>query len=153
LWHLVRLFSREACWNEIAPGLFLGRRAFPRELPSGVTLIVDLTGEFPAPRGARKGRDYLCFPILDAASPDEAGLRALIEQVAAWQGVVYIHCAQGHGRSALVMAGVLLRRGLARDAAEAIQRLKTARPGIRIKRPQRELLGRLVLVPDRDRNE
>ena len=148
LWHMLRLLSREDCWNEVAPGLFLGRRAFPHELPNGVTLVVDVTSEFPAPRGIRNGREYICLPILDAESPDETGLRTLIERVAAWPDPVYVHCAQGHGRSALVMAGVLLLRGVARDPAEALQQLRTVRPGVWLKKSQRQLLSRLVSVPE-----
>src|SRR4051812_1609170 len=48
VWHLQRLFSKEDCWNEVAPGLFLGRRSFASELPPGVGLVVDLTSEFRA---------------------------------------------------------------------------------------------------------
>jgi protein-tyrosine phosphatase len=142
-WHLLRLLSREDCWNEIAPGLFMGRRGYPSELPAGITLVVDLTCEFPEPRGICEGREYLCLPILDASSPDETALRGLIERIAAWSGTVYVHCAQGHGRSGLVMAAVLLARNLAPDAAEAVQQIKRVRPKVRLTKAQRELLLRL----------
>ena len=46
LWYCQTRFSREAVCNEVAPGLWLGRRASLKELPPDVTLIVDLTSEF-----------------------------------------------------------------------------------------------------------
>src|SRR5207253_2722028 len=70
-WHCFRLLSREACCNEVTPGLWLGRRAFDRELPPGIGLVIDLTAEFAAPRGVRSGREYHCVPTLDATAPDE----------------------------------------------------------------------------------
>ena len=33
-WHLVRRMSREDCYNEVAPGIFVSRRPLPGELPS-----------------------------------------------------------------------------------------------------------------------
>jgi protein-tyrosine phosphatase len=143
LWHLNRLLTREPCWNEVAPGLFLGRRAFRGELPPDVGLIVDLTAEFFEPRGIRAGREYVCFPILDDAIPQDESVFPLVERIAVWPGKVFIHCAQGHGRSALVVASVLLARGLAASVEEAIERVKTARPGVRLKKAQREFLNRL----------
>jgi protein-tyrosine phosphatase len=144
LWRLVRLFSREPVCTEVAPGLWLGRRAFVRELPPGVLLVVDLTAEFPAPSGIRSGRDYLALPTLDGIAPDEDSFRAALARVAACPGPVYIHCAQGHGRSALLAAAVLLRRGLAGDVRQAEAMLRQARPGVRLKPGQRRLLLRVV---------
>src|SRR5919204_3009915 len=137
VWHVQRLLSREDRCNEVAPGLWLGRRAFARELPPGVDLVVDLTTEFPAPRGVRTGRTYLCLPTLDAVAPDEKALRGLTARVAAWPGVVYVHCALGHGRSATAVAAVLLARGLAADVKQAEAMLRQARPRVRLNAPQR----------------
>jgi protein-tyrosine phosphatase len=101
---------------------------------------VDLTAEFPEPRGVRTGRTYLCVPILDGAATDEQTLRELIDKIVAWPGGVYIHCAMGHGRSAMVAAAVLLARGLAVTAGEAEQSLRRGRPGVRLNRAQHALL-------------
>jgi protein-tyrosine phosphatase len=143
VWHLQRLLGREAACNEVAPGLWVGRRPFARELPPGVTLVVDLTAEFRAARGVGAGRTYLCLPTLDAGTPDERALRELAAQVAGWTGGVYIHCALGHGRSALLAAVVLMERGLAGDAKQAEALLRQARPGIGLKPAQRRLLRKM----------
>jgi hypothetical protein len=142
LWHLARLVSRESCSHEIVPGVWLGRRALSHELPAGIELIVDLTAEFPRPTGVNIGRAYYCLPTLDATAPGEAGFRELVQRLAAWPGPVYVHCAAGHGRSATVVAGLLLARGLAADARQAEAALRKVRPGVRLNRAQRALLER-----------
>jgi protein-tyrosine phosphatase len=142
-WHIQRLLSREPCCNEVAPGLWIGRRVFAKELPADVSLIVDLTGEFPEPRGVRAGRSYICLPILDALVPGERPLRELVERIAIWPGAIYIHCALGHGRSAMVAAAVILKRELAADAKQAEALVRKARPAVRLNPSQRRLLERM----------
>jgi protein-tyrosine phosphatase len=145
VWHTIRLLSRETCCDEVAPGVWVGRRPFVRDLPANISLIVDLTAEFPAARALRRGRTYLCVPTLDATAPDETALRAVVDQTAQWSGAVYIHCALGHARSAMTAAAVLIRRGHAEDAEQAVTTMQKARPGIRLEKSQRRLLERMAL--------
>jgi protein-tyrosine phosphatase len=140
VWYVQRSLSREPCCSPAAPGLWFGRRPYGHELPPGVSLVVDLTAEFPEPRGVRTGRTYLCAPILDGAATDEQTFRELIDKINAWPGGVYVHCAMGHGRSAMVAAAVLLARGLATTAGEAERLLRRVRSGVRLNRAQRVLL-------------
>jgi protein-tyrosine phosphatase len=144
LWRLLRSFSREPCCQEVAAGLWLGRRPLPEDLPPDIDLVVDLTAEFPEPRGVRDGRTYLCLPTLDTLAPDEGAFGELVRRVARWPGRAYVHCASGHGRSATVAAAVLIVRGLARDAKEAEALLRRVRPGVRLKKAQRELLAKVI---------
>jgi protein-tyrosine phosphatase len=144
-WYIIRLLSRETCCDEVAPGVWVGRRPFVRDLPANISLIVDLTAEFPAPRSLRRGRTYLCVPTLDATAPEEIALRVVVEQAAVWSGAVYIHCALGHARSAMTAAAVLIRRGHAEDAEQAVTAMRKARPGIRLEKSQRRLLERMAL--------
>jgi protein-tyrosine phosphatase len=144
VWHLYRLIDRERCCHEVAPGLWLGRRAFVRELPPGIALVVDLTAEFAAPHGIRHGREYVCVPTLDDTAPDESALRLTIERILAHKGPVYVHCAQGRGRSALVAAGVLVRRGLAVDARKAEEMLRDIRSCVRLTPGQRKMLAQIT---------
>ena len=136
---------------EVAPGVWLGRRAGAHELPAGVTTVIDLTAEMWPPRGVAggDGRAYLCVPTLDATATDEASFRAALDRVAAAPGPVYIHCAYGFGRSAALAAAVLIRRGLASDVDEAEAVLARARPGVRLYPRQREVVGRATV--DRER--
>jgi protein-tyrosine phosphatase len=142
LWHLQRLLSREDACNEVAPDIWIGRRPFPRELPVGITLIVDLTAEFPAARGIKADRTYLCLPTLDASVPSEDDLRVLLEQAGAWNGPIYVHCASGHGRSAMVVIAILLHRGIVGSIAEGEALVKKVRPRIGLSQSQRQLLER-----------
>jgi len=56
---------------------------------------------------------------------------------------MYIHCAQGRGRSAAVAAALLIRKGLAADVDEAERMLRAARPSIRISPAQRRLVAKI----------
>jgi protein-tyrosine phosphatase len=150
VWHLQRWLSREPCCHEVAPGVWLGRRPLQRDLPPGVALVVDLTAEFFAARGVRAGRDSLVLPTLDATAPDETRFRAVLMRLAEHPGPVYIHCAAGHGRSALLAAALLLLRGLAADERQAESQLRQARPGVRLGPAQRRLLRRLFQPPQGD---
>ena len=140
IWYCQTRFSQESVCDEVGPGLWLGRRATVKELPPGITLIVDLTSEFSEPRGLRTGRAYLCLPTLDNAVPDAKALREAVHQAASCDGAVYVHCALGHGRSALVAAAVLRARGLVRTPVEGLARVKQARPGVRLNRAQQAFL-------------
>lgn len=144
LWHVQRLLGREPNWAEVAPGLWLGRRPVgAHELPPGVVLVADLTSEFGAARNVRRLAAYRCLPTLDAAPPpDSRAFDDLVRALAASPGPVYVHCALGHGRSALVVAAVLLARGLAKDANEAEAQVKAARPGVGLNKAQRAFLSK-----------
>lgn len=139
-WHLVRLTTKEDCFNEVAPGLFVGRRPCGNEIPSNVTLIVDLTAEFTECKSVRAGREYLMFPMLDTGIANADSFQQLVRRVADWSMPVYIHCAQGHGRSGTLAAAVMIARGHATTVDEAVERLRAARPQLDIGRNQREFL-------------
>jgi hypothetical protein len=142
VWYLTR-FTREACWNQVAAGLYLGRRAYSWELPTDVGLIVDLTAEFPEPAAVRRRRTYLSLPTLDDCPPDENAFRELVAKIVAYPASAYVHCALGHGRSATVMAAVLLAKGYVADIDAAEWLLRQARPGIRLKARQKRLAARV----------
>lgn len=142
-WHLSRI-ARERSYDLVAPGLYLGRLPRPGELPGDVAVLVDLTAEFEVDRRLRSEREYLCLPTLDGTAPDEAPCRALVERLRIHPGPIYVHCAYGRGRSALVAAALLLARGEARTLDEAVARLRKARPGVALTPPQRALLARMV---------
>ncbi|MFH2203278.1 MAG: hypothetical protein ABIJ96_09210 [Elusimicrobiota bacterium] len=142
-WHAQIFFSRENVLDEIVPGLFLGRRAYERELPEAVTLIIDMTSEFPRLKYAPR-RGYKSLPTLDAFVPEEGAFMELARQAASAEGGVFIHCANGHGRSAALAAAVLLLRGVAKDVAEAESMIVAARPACAWHPAQRALLQRLA---------
>lgn len=140
LWYGQTRLSRENVCDEIAPGLWLGRRATASELPPGITLVGDLTSEFPEPRGLRTTFSYLCLPTLDNAAPEREQFSEIVHKIAEWEGEAYVHCALGHGRSALVAAAVLMARGLADSPERALTMVEQARPGVRLNRIQQAFL-------------
>jgi protein-tyrosine phosphatase len=102
--------------------------------------VLDLTAEFPEPAGVRDGRDYICRPLLDATAPGPQIMQEWIMDLVRRPGCLYIHCAQGHGRTGLLAAALLLQRGVATDAADAIARVQAVRPGVRLNGAQRRCL-------------
>ncbi|TWU44827.1 hypothetical protein Poly51_58930 [Rubripirellula tenax] len=56
---------------------------------------------------------------------------------------VLIHCAQGHGRTGLVAAAVLIVSGEAQTAADAIAIIQAVRPGVELNKAQRMILEQI----------
>jgi protein-tyrosine phosphatase len=131
VWHAVRVCSRERCVSSLGPGIWIARRLLPDEIPSEVETLVDLTCELLEPVANRRDRAYVCFPILDGAAPSCAAMDAVLARLDGVERVL-IHCAQGHGRTGLFAAALLLRRGWARTPEHALARVVAARPGVRL---------------------
>ena len=109
--------------------------------------MADLTAEFSEPRDVRDGRRYLCLPTLDASVPPETELREFVQAVLGESGPTYLHCAEGHGRSGMVAAALLVSKGLATDVEDAVAQLRKARPGIRLSPRQAALVVRASSTP------
>jgi hypothetical protein len=137
--------ASEDAWNEVAPGVFLGRRlTHAGELPPATAAVIDLTAEFRATPGIAERREYRTLPTLDTLAPEYAAFAELVRWAASHPGPIYVHCAAGHGRSAAVAAAILLVRGHARDATEAEVLLKKARPLVWLHGAQRQAVERLA---------
>lgn len=143
-WRISKFLANEECWNKIIPNLYLGRRAFANELPDDIIMIVDLAAEFPAPINVESVAEYLSCPTLDNSAMDLKLLQKSVNSITACRGGVYVHCAQGHGRSATVVGAVLLARGVAGNTEEAVALMKKARPKVLLNRHQRRLLNRFI---------
>jgi len=137
LYWRTRVQRRHDPFNEVAPGIYVGRRPSGDELPPDVAVVVDLTAELPVDRRVRHGRRYIALPTLDATGPRTGAFRALLDDLAAETAPVYIHCAAGRGRSATVAAALLVRRGLASDIGGAVRLMRRHRPGVFLRRAQR----------------
>ena len=109
--------------------------------------MADLTAEFAEPRAVRDGRRYLCLPTLDASVPPDAEFREFVQAVLRESGPTYLHCAEGHGRSGMVAAALLMSKGLATDLEDAVTQLRNARPGIRLNERQAVLVARVSSSP------
>jgi len=132
-------------YDEVAPGLFVGRRVLIEELPPRVDLVVDLTCEFAEVEAVRRHCAYRCLPTLDASvPPSEEELGLLMRDIAAHPGPVLLHCASGRGRAVAVAAGVLVLRGICADVTAALCRIRSVRPGIRPTPTHRLVIARVT---------
>ncbi|MDF1664388.1 MAG: phosphatase [Planctomycetota bacterium] len=139
VWHLYRLLISENAFDTL-DDLVLSRRLFPSEYPSDLTNLVDCTAEFTERRPLDFEVNYISLPILDASVPELDLAWKAIDQLK--PGRTLIHCAQGHGRTALFAALLLLKRGWATTVDEALLMLTEARPGIGLNKKQRQWLDR-----------
>lgn len=145
LWQLRSRLFREPPYHEVAPGLYVGRRPLGRpEVPPGIRVVVDLTSELPRSSALTSVERYLCVPTLDTKAPRHAELHALVDAIAGEPGPIFLHCAMGHGRAAMVAAALLIRRGLARDVDEALEQLRSHRPSVHLHRCQRAAVERVI---------
>lgn len=147
LWHLLRIMSSEAVAHEVAPNVWLGRRPLSKEVPTPVTHVVDVSSEFVEETQIRKQYQYVCLPTLDATAPPLAALRQAAQHIICHQQPVLIHCAAGHGRSALLAAYVMVLRGDATDAADALTQIVRVRPGVQLTDCQQQALLLLTSTP------
>ena len=138
VWYLIRWISPEAPYNRVTDNVFVGRRLLSIELHETYDNFVDLTAEFSEPRALREKGSYCTFPILDGSAPEAKALHDAIEKLR--PGQTFIHCAQGHGRTGMFAAALLLKSGSAYSIEEAMRMLVEARPGIRLSKCQQRCL-------------
>jgi hypothetical protein len=141
---LFRRTSREESVAEIVPGLWLGCLLSPRDeksLPT-VLAVLDLTAEFSEVAFLQTVPHYLCVPVLDTTAPTLEELKCGVEFLIVHhrQGVVYVHCALGHGRSGTFVTAYLVASGEMETIDEALAHLRGIRPGIDLHPAQRILL-------------
>ena len=145
VWQFQNLCSREPVWNEVMPGLFVGRRCQLACLPPKTTMVIDLTAEFPSPREIRRQTELVCLPTLDGCPPKLADCFRLFDRLdSIGDSVVYVHCANGHGRSVTLVAALLTRRGITETPDTAIQMLRQRRPKASPNADQRRFLQELA---------
>ncbi len=140
-WHAIRLTERQAAFHRTHPRLLVARRLLGKEVPQGVTHVIDLTCEFDEPQAVREGRRWLPVGCLDAcAPPTEPLLAALQATLDDPTSVTLIHCAQGHGRTGTAAALWLGMAGLASTPQQALHMLQAARSGIKLSAAQHTFL-------------
>ena len=140
LWHLVRWLSREPVVHEVAPGIRIGRRLLAHEVPKDLQTVVDLTSEFAEPHPLRCTANYISVPVLDGMPGTSKEFLAAAQRVAELPKPVFIHCAQGHGRTAMFTALLLIATGYSKDVEDALSQIRSVRPGARPNSRQRRFL-------------
>lgn len=140
VWHALRLVKREPAFNQLTDNVFIGRRLLSHELPDNINHVVDLTCEFNE-SNALRSTSYHSFPILDGFVPSVVDLQEWVLAVAAMPSNVYIHCAEGHGRTGLFAAALLLTIGHSKTPDEALEFIRSKRPMVRLNRRQLAVLN------------
>ncbi len=149
-WFTCALFRwglREHPFDRVAPGLFLGGRLMASDRgafkQAGIRSVLDLTAEFSEVGFIRSAPGYACLPILDRTAPNPEELRMAVEFIESRlvHGAVYVHCALGHGRSAVAVAAWMLKSRNANSPEDAIAKLKAVRPGVNPSAAQRQALA------------
>lgn len=138
VWYLFRLLSRENAYDQVTDELLVGRRLSAHEMPDGVDYWVDLTAELEDPKRMRDSPQYICLPILDGTFPDPAILDGIISRLD--HGKTFVHCAQGHGRAALLALALLAQRGVIKDVESGLDLLQKARPSIVLNKQQHRFI-------------
>lgn len=143
VWFIWRCLDRRPAYQSVDHRLIVARRLLAAEYPKHVTHVFDLTCEFLDPRSIRSSTHYRSLPMLDA------GTLSALELAAAVRGLridsdecLLIHCANGHGRTGLVAAAWLISQDPTLSIDAALERLRAARPPIRLRPCQRATLER-----------
>lgn len=137
--------GKENAFDKIDENVYLGCRLNRGDRQDierlGIKSVLDLTCEFSEIPALRQ-LSYRCIPVLDTRAPSPEQLKSGAEwiQEESARGPVYVHCAMGHGRSALFVAAYLLLSGKARTAQEAIDTIKALRPRVGLHPEQVTLL-------------
>lgn len=142
LWRVAWMLTRAPATSEVTAQLIVGRRLlgseFQRLSERGIANIVDLTAEFQEPSLMRHHSAYRLLPILDGSAPDARSIDSFVQSLR--PGLTFIHCAQGHGRTALIALAFMISSGVASNEVEALAMLKAIRPRVRLNRCQRACL-------------
>jgi len=146
VWHLACRTSSEEPYDRVNEHLLIGRRLLPHELPDEVTHVIDLTTEFSEPPEIVRRTSYHHFPIMDAHVPEQAALAALLGRLPT-DGLCYIHCAQGHGRTGTVALAWLATRGDICSVDEGLALLQSKRSRLRINGTQRRFVQAFLEQP------
>jgi len=147
VWHVERLLKREPACNRVDEHLVVCRRLLSHEVSGECVNFVDLTAEFEEPHAIRQRAGYISYPILNGDAPTPESLLALVSRLE--PGQTCVHCAAGHGRTALFALALLFWWGTVTDIETGLQVLRAARPGIHLSRQQLlciESYAKLVLA-------
>ena len=108
-------------WRGAAPS----KAAYADLADAGVTTIVDLRAEenvrVDVDRLAGLGLEYVHLPIRDGQVPTDAQVERFLDEVRDSDGITFVHCGAGVGRTGAMSAAYLVASGTT-DGLEAMRR-------------------------------
>jgi protein-tyrosine phosphatase len=107
-----------------------------KEYPDKFDAVLDLTSEFNEPAEVLTRHDYYSLPILDGCGISELSLVTQLKNIFEEDRVLFIHCAEGHGRTGMVAAAAMLLKGIADQPEAAIRFVQDRRPKVRLNQEQ-----------------
>jgi len=137
-WHMINIIRRERAYDRLTPDLIIGRRT--RLVPDTVQSVVDLTCEFEEYDDVLEKRVYFSFPILDGCPPNPIDFWQVVDRIANLPCPIYVHCAEGHGRTCTIAAALLLHRKCAEGLKEALYLIQSVRPQAKLGKSQSDFL-------------
>ena len=137
IWYTIRFFKREPAYHQLLPELYVGRRLLSQEYPDYFDSVLDLTSEFNEPKEVLAQHGYYSLPILDGCGMSETTLVSKLREILEAGRVLFIHCAEGHGRTGMVAAVAILLKGVADQPEEAIRFVQNRRPKVRLTSEQK----------------
>ncbi|BBM85798.1 dual specificity protein phosphatase family protein [Candidatus Uabimicrobium amorphum] len=140
LWHIIRFFQKENPYDTLNNQITIGRRLFFREMPSDTQVVVDLTCEFNEDKRIVANYEYKCFPILDCCPTQQQPLIDFIKDLALCDKKIYIHCAQGHGRTSMITCVLLVFQEKVSSPQQAMEQIQQKRPRANMTRRQWQLV-------------
>lgn len=156
VWNVSRFISSDAVFAAVDERVWFGRRLTTRDLKRSdfpeVAGCLDLTAEFSETTQLRRLPGYQCAPFLDGTAPSVADLRRLADWIHETKqlGSIYVHCAQGYGRTGAVLVAYLILYDQAKSVDDALVTLRRARSQVRLNRGQRRILDQFILDVRRD---
>jgi hypothetical protein len=148
-----RWLTRVPAWKELTPHVLFGRRLSAAEarglVSAGCVAVVDLTAESNRQWAFGPRVAYFNAATLDLTPPSPHQLREAVDFIEAHhrEGMVYLHCQLGLGRSAYLAAAWLLRAGAVSSTREAVARVMEVEPAVILPRGAAAWLMRMESQP------
>lgn len=136
IFHLQMFLSGENRVDEIGnTAIFIASKPLKGFDFTAYDLVVDLTAEFLKSSSCRS-KQYRCYPNLDAMP-----LMTLYEDVSEFKNKsILVHCANGHGRSALFVAHLLVDLNIVFSIEDGLKLISLNRPLAILNKEQRKSL-------------
>ena len=135
-WHVMRVLQNERVYDELEEKIVIGRRLFAKELPENIETVVDLTCEFCEQKSITQKYHYRCFPILDGSITEVSSFAEFACEIAKSEQRIYIHCAQGHGRTSMFTCLLLIAQKKYNNVDEAMAFIQQKRPRANMRKQQ-----------------